>query len=372
MRESFLRPLLLTVLLVSGVANAQQLTPQCSTSSEMRDQVEATRRVYAVLSKAMERAVVGNTSCRNMAQSMKGLSLAQADELVNQAMSGHRAGIALMSGACNSYRMVAENLRVMGCNTAAPARQPAVAEPAIAAQAPQAATPSKPSANLPPALTGQQYSAARERLLASGWEPYRARDADHCERGDERCQGRPEMQSCSGSGRASCRFLWRKNGVVATVTTAGEVRPTVVAVEEDSRPVAAATAAQPLSQAPQIALPDRFAPSKEACAGVREAVMSCSVGGWGGSVPSTEAAFMDDRNPRKPAMKELAEAINHLYDNGQFRIVQDIYDAGAKTCKSVINVRGQYKGSSYSVELYCDKTYLMGSRLKYLRDQTPK
>ncbi|MDP9974556.1 hypothetical protein J2W39_005825 [Variovorax paradoxus] len=108
---------------------------------------------------------------------------------------------------------------------------------------------SKPSASLPPALTGQQYSAARERLLASGWEPYRARDADRCESGDERCQGRPEMQSCSGSGRASCRFLWRKNGVVATLTTAGEVRPTVVAVEEDSGPVAPAPAAQPLPAA---------------------------------------------------------------------------------------------------------------------------
>jgi hypothetical protein len=96
--------------------------------------------------------------------------------------------------------------------------------------------------SLPPALTGQQYSAARERLLASGWEPYRARDADRCESGDERCQGRPEMQSCSGSGRASCRFLWRKNGVVATLTTAGEVRPTVVTVEEDSGSVAAAQA----------------------------------------------------------------------------------------------------------------------------------
>lgn len=63
------------------------------------------------------------------------------------------------------------------------------------------------------------YSVARERLLQSGWEPVSNASADPCEKGDSRCEGKPEMQSCAGTGEANCVFLWKKNGRVREIST---------------------------------------------------------------------------------------------------------------------------------------------------------
>ena len=43
-----------------------------------------------------------------------------------------------------------------------------------------------------------------------------------CSAGDARCQGRPEMQACAGTGMANCRFLWQKDGRTIAVMTVGE------------------------------------------------------------------------------------------------------------------------------------------------------
>ncbi|HXS54030.1 MAG TPA: hypothetical protein VN782_15955 [Usitatibacter sp.] len=65
----------------------------------------------------------------------------------------------------------------------------------------------------------------RKKLLASGWKPYHAEDSDTCSEGDTRCAGRPEMHACSGSGAASCEFLWRKGQVAVAIVTVGEDVP---------------------------------------------------------------------------------------------------------------------------------------------------
>ena len=57
---------------------------------------------------------------------------------------------------------------------------------------------------------GTAYGQARRSLLALGWSPVRLPDADECAKDDKRCEGRPEMSSCSGTGLARCLFIWRK------------------------------------------------------------------------------------------------------------------------------------------------------------------
>jgi hypothetical protein len=74
-----------------------------------------------------------------------------------------------------------------------------------------------------PALTrGTPYATVRNTLLALGWRPITLPDADRCPPRDSRCQGRPEMSSCAGTGLANCLFTWKRNNTVIGVSTIGE------------------------------------------------------------------------------------------------------------------------------------------------------
>jgi hypothetical protein len=77
----------------------------------------------------------------------------------------------------------------------------------------------------------EQYSAVRERLLKSGWRPASTADADQCIKGDGRCEGRPEMQACAGTGEANCNFRWRKANMVIDVSTINDT-PVVTAISK--------------------------------------------------------------------------------------------------------------------------------------------
>lgn len=77
-------------------------------------------------------------------------------------------------------------------------------------------------AQTPKFKRGEDYGAIRVKLLQQGWKPLILPDADQCYEGDTRCQGRPEMQSCSGTGLAMCRFNWVKNGKRLSICTMGE------------------------------------------------------------------------------------------------------------------------------------------------------
>jgi hypothetical protein len=65
------------------------------------------------------------------------------------------------------------------------------------------------------------YSEVREILIREGGKPATQQEADECSESDIRCQGRPEMQACSGAGMAPCIFAWEKNGTLAKVCTIG-------------------------------------------------------------------------------------------------------------------------------------------------------
>jgi hypothetical protein len=75
---------------------------------------------------------------------------------------------------------------------------------------------------LPTFKRDKPYSDVRNALLATGWQPVRLPDADRCDSRDSRCQGRPEMTSCSGTGRAPCLFTWRKDTRTIEVVTERE------------------------------------------------------------------------------------------------------------------------------------------------------
>ena len=68
---------------------------------------------------------------------------------------------------------------------------------------------------------GEAYGLVRESLINSGWSPVISADADECINGDVRCESRPEMEACSGSGLAPCKFVWRKGKNTLNVFTVG-------------------------------------------------------------------------------------------------------------------------------------------------------
>jgi hypothetical protein len=74
------------------------------------------------------------------------------------------------------------------------------------------------------------YRTARERLLQLNWESASDSHADQCIKDDARCEGFPEMQSCSGTSQANCLFLWKKAGTLIAVSTIDDP-PVIEAVE---------------------------------------------------------------------------------------------------------------------------------------------
>ena len=80
---------------------------------------------------------------------------------------------------------------------------------------------------LPKLKRGVAYQDARQNLVGIGWLPVTLPNADECMKNDYRCQGRPEMLSCSGTGLASCAFTWRRGDTIIAVITVGESDPSV-------------------------------------------------------------------------------------------------------------------------------------------------
>ena len=76
--------------------------------------------------------------------------------------------------------------------------------------------------DLPFLKKNESYAKVRNKLLKAGWEPFHADDADECQPGDLRCENRPEMQSCAGTGMANCKFLWKRKGKTLAIFTVGE------------------------------------------------------------------------------------------------------------------------------------------------------
>lgn len=68
---------------------------------------------------------------------------------------------------------------------------------------------------------GQPYGEIREKLIEEGWDPVVSPDSDVCMEGDVRCANRPEMEACSGTGLAPCKFVWSKDGYNLNVFTVG-------------------------------------------------------------------------------------------------------------------------------------------------------
>jgi hypothetical protein len=107
-------------------------------------------------------------------------------------------------------------------NEATQVRKQIASNPAPVQQPVAAPVATPTTGNLPAISQNEGYAAVRQKMLAAGWQPFHAPDADTCSAGDARCQGRPEMQACAGTGMANCRFLWQKDGKIVALMTVGE------------------------------------------------------------------------------------------------------------------------------------------------------
>ncbi|MGZ9712998.1 SHOCT domain-containing protein [Glaciimonas sp. GNP009] len=66
------------------------------------------------------------------------------------------------------------------------------------------------------------YASVRMKMIEAGWEPFHSENADTCLEHNERCHDRPEMEACTGTGEANCKFLWKKLNKITAVCTIGE------------------------------------------------------------------------------------------------------------------------------------------------------
>ncbi len=77
------------------------------------------------------------------------------------------------------------------------------------------------SSGLPRLKKSESYAMVRVKMIKAGWKPYHSPDAQDCG-GDARCEGRPEMEACAGTGMANCVFLWKRKGKTVEILTTGE------------------------------------------------------------------------------------------------------------------------------------------------------
>ncbi|MFO1372012.1 MAG: hypothetical protein U1F42_06330 [Candidatus Competibacteraceae bacterium] len=80
--------------------------------------------------------------------------------------------------------------------------------------------------DLPHFKKNESYASVRAKMIKAGWKPFHSKNADTCSKGDSRCEGRPEMAACAGTGMANCKFLWKKNGKITAICTVGEENAT--------------------------------------------------------------------------------------------------------------------------------------------------
>lgn len=84
---------------------------------------------------------------------------------------------------------------------------------------------------LPSFPKSTNYREARRSLIGLGYKPVTLPGSDVCEKGDGRCEGFSEMNSCAGTGLAQCVFVWKSpNDRLIEIVTVGEMNPGVSAV----------------------------------------------------------------------------------------------------------------------------------------------
>jgi hypothetical protein len=69
---------------------------------------------------------------------------------------------------------------------------------------------------------GENYKSVRAKMLKAGWKSAATADSDKCSKNDSRCQGRPEMEFCAGTGWANCAFRWKRKNKIVLIFTLGE------------------------------------------------------------------------------------------------------------------------------------------------------
>lgn len=86
----------------------------------------------------------------------------------------------------------------------------------------QAGQSAAQASGLPLFSQWEDYGQVRAKMIKAGWKPHIKADSDPCGATDLRCKGRPEMESCAGTGAANCKFNWEKKNKVLGICTVGE------------------------------------------------------------------------------------------------------------------------------------------------------
>jgi len=73
--------------------------------------------------------------------------------------------------------------------------------------------------SIPPIKVGTSYDEVRKILMKNGWAPYHGANATLCAPEEEKCKGRPEMQTCSDVDTGRCSWLWKKENAIVTIKT---------------------------------------------------------------------------------------------------------------------------------------------------------
>lgn len=146
-----------------------------------------------------------------------------AERLFQLSISTYDKKLGASSHEANSARdSYASMLEILDRQDEADRVRKLIVKAPISIPQPVTAQPAVQISNAPSFPLNEGYASVRQKLLAAGWQPFHAVDADACAEGDARCQGRPEMEACAGTGMANCRFLWQRDGKTVVVMTVGE------------------------------------------------------------------------------------------------------------------------------------------------------
>jgi len=145
-------------------------------------------------------------------------NIAQSKKMLNISSTSHCDITGTVTVSVNHYKVFAEAADGYDTAVLQSVKNNSNINPPSCDTRPNAAA----STGLPHFEKQERYTSVRIKMIESGWKPFHSDNADTCLKGDTRCEDRPEMDSCTGTGLGNCRFLWEKDGIKTAICTIGD------------------------------------------------------------------------------------------------------------------------------------------------------